>query len=190
MGSARHQRDAEPGRDNLELVHSPRRAAGARGGGRGPAGAVGARLDAARCTGRKPCGVEGRRVDRRPPDPIGQLRRAGRRQAVQRQVHGHRAAEADQSLQARRHQRAARRYSGQGKRKILAHAARARAGHAAWPGRAPARAARLWRRREALEHRRGLDQGHPGSDRAQGRLRRCRCGARVGRRQGRAARSR
>ena len=56
---------------------------------------------------------KGRGVDRRPPQPLGQLRRAARRQAVQREVHRHRAAEADQPLQARRHARAARRYSGQ-----------------------------------------------------------------------------
>jgi len=57
----------------------------------------------------------------------GHLRRAPRRQAVQRQVHRRGAAEADQPLQARRHQRAARRHSGQGERHLRAHAARARA---------------------------------------------------------------
>src|SRR5262249_46909279 len=75
-------------------------------------------------TGKPPL-AEGGGVDRRPSQPLGHLRRAPRRQAVQRQVHGHGAAEADQPLQARRSERAARRYSGQGERHLRAHAARA-----------------------------------------------------------------
>ena len=51
--------------------------------------------------------------------------------------------------------------------------------------------ARLWRRRQALEHRRELDRRHSRrADRAQGRLRRRGRGARVGRGQGRACSSR
>ena len=51
--------------------------------------------------------------------------------------------------------------------------------------------ARLWRRRQALEHRRELDRRHSRrADRAQGRLRRRGRGARVGRGQGRARSSR
>ena len=126
-------------------------------------------------------------IDRRPSQPLGQLRRAARRQAVQRQVHRHRAAEADQPVQARGHARAAGRYSGQDDRKIRLHAAGARARHAARPHRAATRARRLWRRRQALEHRRELDRRHSRrADRAQGRLRRRGRGARVGRGQGRA----
>ena len=62
---------------------------------------------------------EGRGVDRRPSQPLRQLRRAARRQAVQRQVHRHRAAEADQPVQARGDARAARRYPGQDDRKYV-----------------------------------------------------------------------
>ena len=96
-------RDAQPGRDDVELVDPSRRPAGARGGRGGAAGAAGARLDAARRADRKPHRVQRGGVDRRPPQPLGQLRRAARRQAVQRQVHRHRAAEADQPVQARGH---------------------------------------------------------------------------------------
>ena len=53
--------------------------------------------------------------------------------------------------------------------------------HAARPCGPAARPARLWRRRQADGDRRGLDQGHPGADRAQGRLRRRGGGERVGR---------
>ena len=59
-------------------------------------------------------GQQGRRVDRRSSEPLGHLRRAARRQAVQREVHRHRAAEGDHPLQGGRHQCAARRHPGEG----------------------------------------------------------------------------
>ena len=70
-----------------------RRAADPRGRGRSAAGAAEPRLDPARHAGRQPRGQQRRRFDRRPPDPLGHLRRAARRQAVQREVHRHGAAE-------------------------------------------------------------------------------------------------
>ena len=102
MGRARHQRDAGPGRDHVKLLHSSWRAAGARGRRRGEGGAAGACLDAARRAGGKSHGEKGGGVHRWPPDPLGQLWRAPRRQAVRRQAHRHRAAEADHPLPARR----------------------------------------------------------------------------------------
>ena len=62
--------------------------------------------------------VNGRRGlgRRRRRFPLGQVRRPPRRQAVQRQVHRHRAAEAAEPLQARRHAGAARRPAGQDER--------------------------------------------------------------------------
>ena len=95
LGPARHQRDAEPGRHHFELVDRARRPANPRRGSRGAAGAARPRLDPARHAGRQPRGQQGRRVDRRSSDPVGLLRRAHRRQAVQREIHRHRAAEGD-----------------------------------------------------------------------------------------------
>jgi len=186
MGRARHQRDAGPGRDHVKLLHSSWRAAGARGRRRGEGGAAGACLDAARRAGGKSHGEKGGGVHRWPPDPLGQLWRAPRRQAVRRQAHRHRAAEADHPLPARRRAGAARRHPGQGERKIRAHAARAHARHAARPRGAAARPARLRRRRQAARRRRELDCGHSRRPpRAQGRLRRRRRARGVGRGQGR-----
>ena len=85
------------GATSVELIDPSRRPAGARRGRGGAPGAAAARLDAARRADRQPHGVERRRVDRRRARPLGQLRRTARRQAVQGEVHRHRAAEADRA---------------------------------------------------------------------------------------------
>ena len=140
-------------------------------------GAAEAGLDEPRRPGREPVGRERRRLGRRQDR---HLRRADRRQAVQRQdlglldeglgdepgaggcrLAGH---EAGQPVQARRHEPAARRHPGQGDRQVHLRPQHQGAGDDARPRRPAARPGRLRRRHGAEDPlgRRELDQASPG----------------------------
>ena len=185
--------DAEPGRDQLELVDRSRRPAGARGGRRGAPGAAGARLDAARRADRQPRRVEGRRVGRRRAEAArsnyGEL--LGDK-PFNVKFTGTAPQKPIEPLQARRHARAARRHPGQGRPANTstcstcacpACCTAASCGRAASAPTAPA------------PSRLSIDESSisdiPGrARRAQGRFRRRRRRARMGRGQGRARSSR